>query len=156
MLELDGGEFIARVRPVTRFPVTLQAGDIVIGIVRSIRTSMAIVEVEAHAEFPGRAIASDTNGTLHVSKASETYVDRLEDAFHLGDVVRAQVVDTDPSVQLTTRGPEFGILRSRCPRCREVMAPKGDGLVCPECDWKERGKIARDYGRGNLLAAAER
>jgi len=152
VLELDGAEFVARVRPVTRFPVTLQAGDVVLGIVRGIRTSMAIIEVEAHAEFPGRAIASDTNGTLHVSKTSESYVDRLEDAFHLGDVIRAEVVSTDPSVQLSTRAPQYGILRSHCPRCREVMAPKGDGLVCPECDWKERGKVARDYGRGQILA----
>lgn len=153
VLELDPKDFVARVRPVTKaVPLKLQPGDTVFGTVRASRASMAIVEVLHHVDYPDRGIASDTNGTLHVSKMSESYVDRVEDAIHLGDVIRAQVVSVDPSLQLTMRGQHLGIVRSLCPRCRSVMAAKGDGLVCPECDWKERGKIASDYGRGTLRA----
>lgn len=153
VLDLDPKEFVARVKPVTKsFPLTLQPGDVVLGTVRATRASMAIVAVTDHVDFPGRDIASDTNGTLHVSKMSEQYVDKVEEALHLGDVVRAQVVSTQPSLQLSTRGEGYGIVRSFCPRCRSVMAAKGGGLVCPECDWKETGKVAVDYGRGTLRA----
>lgn len=153
VLDLDPKEFIARVRPVTKsFPLALQPGDVVLGNVRATRASMAIVEVTHHVDYPDRDIASDTNGTLHVSKMSESYVDKVEEALHLGDVIRAKVVSVQPSLQLTTRGEGFGIVRSLCPRCRSVMAAKAGGLVCPECDWKEGGKVAADYGRGTLKA----
>lgn len=158
VLDLDPKEFIARVRPVTKsIPIKLQVGDVVLGNIRASRASMAIVEVTHHVDFPARDIASDTNGTLHVSKMSESYVDRVEEAVHLGDVVRAHVIQVQPSLQLSTKGEGFGIVRSLCPRCRAVMAAKGGpngpaGLVCPECDWKEVGKVASDYGRGTLRA----
>ena len=157
VLDLDPKEFVARVRPVTKsIPLTLQPGDVVLGTIRATRASMAIVEVTNHVDFPARDIASDRNGTLHVSKMSESYVDRVEEALHLGDVVRAQVVSVQPSLQLSTRGENFGIVRSYCPRCRSVMAAKGGGLVCPECEWKASGKVAADYGRGTLRPETNR
>jgi len=154
-LELDTSDFIAKVHAVTKEPLILKAGDIVIGTVQAVRPTMAIVEVRAVSAQPNRQIGSDTNGTLHISKVSEHYVDNLEDALKLGAVLRAVVLETKPAVQLSTKGPEFGILKLYCARCRNVMEKRGSGLVCPECDWKETVKLAADYGSGHLVAPQE-
>ena len=147
---LDTSEFMAIVKPRTKTPVTLREGDEIIGVIHDTRTSMAIVDVHARADQPLRAIAGDTNGTVHISKVSEDYVSSMDDAFKRGDLVRAKVVSTDPSLQLSTREPHLGIVKSRCPRCGTDMEAKGEGLVCPECEWKDVGKISNLYGTGKV------
>jgi exosome complex component CSL4 len=150
-LTLDTDKFEARVEPFVSQPATVKPGAIVIGVVNATRSSMAIVEVKALAYHPNRAIAGDTNGTLHVSKASDQYVESMESAFRMRDIIRAKVLETTPAIQLTTKAPGLGVLKSYCPRCGTPMAKKGRALACPECEWKETGKLADDYGVGNIL-----
>lgn len=150
-LVLDTTSFEARVVPFPPQPAKLQPGDVVIGVVQATRTSMAIIEVVSKADQPDRAVAGDTNGTLHVSKASEQYVESMERAFRVRDIVRARVLEVDPAVQLTTKGAHYGTLKSYCPRCGTAMGRKGHGLLCPECEWKDSGKLADDYGEGHVL-----
>lgn len=150
-LVLDTNEFQARVTPLTKEPATLKPGDVVIGTVQGVRSSMAIVEVRAIASQPDRQVAGDTNGTLHIGKVADYYVESMENAFRLGDIIRAEVTSASPSVQLTTKSGKFGVLKSFCPRCRTAMNAAGRALVCPECEWKETGKLAADYGVGNLI-----
>lgn len=150
-LVLDTDNFEARVESFVRGPATVRPGDVVIGVVNGTRSSMAIVEVRAIATMPERGIGGDTNGTLHVSKASEKYVENMEDAFRVRDILRARVLETNPAIQLTTKGPDLGVLKSYCPRCGTVMLRKGKGVACPECDWKDTKKMAEDYGEGNVI-----
>lgn len=150
-LTLDTDEFVARVDSLVDAPAIVKPGDKVIGVVGMTRSSMAIVEVVALAAQPNRQLGGDRNGTLHVSKASEAYVENMEDAFRVRDIVRAEVLGTDPAIQLTTKGPHLGVLKSYCPRCGNAMTRKGKGVVCPECDWKDMKKLADDFGEGNVL-----
>lgn len=150
-LTLDTTDFVARVESFVKPPAVVEPGDIVIGVVHMTRSSMAIVEVKALADQPERGIGGDTNGTLHVSKASDQYVENMDDAFRVRDIVRAKVLGTKPAIQLTTKMPGLGVLKSYCPRCGTPMQKKGRGLLCPECDWKATGKLADDYGQGNIL-----
>lgn len=147
---LDTTDFTASVKPVTKTPVTLREGDEVVGVVEDTRSSMAIVSVHARADQPLRQIAGDTNGTLHISKVSEDYVSSMDDAFKRGDIIRAKVVSTDPSLQISTKEPHLGIVKSRCPRCSTDMEAKGPGLVCPECEWKDMGKVSNLFGTGKV------
>src|SRR5581483_4898626 len=151
MLTLDTTDFVARVEPFPSQRAVVKPGDIVLGVVQATRPSMAIVEVKAIASRPNRGIGGDTNGTLHVSKSSDQYVDSMESAFRVRDIVRAKVLESDPAIQLTTKGPDLGVLKSYCPRCGSPMARKGRGVVCPECDWKDTKKLAADYREGYIL-----
>lgn len=150
-LTLDTNDFEARVEPLVKQPAVVKIGDIVIGTVQMTRTSMAIVEVQRLADQPNRALGGDTNGTLHVSKASEAYVESMEAIFRPRDIIRAKVLENSPAIQLTTKGPHLGVLKSYCGRCGTAMNAKGKGLVCPECEWKEHSKLADDYGVGNIV-----
>jgi len=147
---LDSKEFVARVDALTNVPVVLRAGDEVLGVVNAVRSSMAIVEVHARCDAPEREIAGDTNGTLHISRVSDEYVPDMESTFKLGDILRAEVVGVDPSLQLATKAPQHGVLRSLCPRCRAKMDAREGALVCPECEWKDTGKISTLYGTGKV------
>lgn len=147
---LDTQAFTCYVKPRTKTPVTLREGDEVVGYIHDTRSSMAIVEVVARVDHPWREIAGDTNGTLHISKVSDDYVSSMDDAFKRGDRVRAKVVGTDPSLQLTTKEPHLGIVKSRCPRCATDMVYREPGLVCPECEWKDLGKVSNLYGTGKV------
>lgn len=149
--ELDPASFQAIVHPRTNVPATLTEGDLVIGRVVSLKKSFVSVEVKAKADEPDRELPGTGRGTLHISKISPDYLDQIEDAFRIGDLIRARVIDVDPSIQLLTKDDELGVLVARCPKCRTVMEPRGKGLVCPECEWKSRAKMAADYGSGRLL-----
>ena len=150
-LTLDTTDFVARVQGFSKAPATVEIGSIVLGKINMTRGSMCIVEVVKVTDQPNRAIAGDTNGTLHVSKASEAYVENMEDAFRVRDIIRAKVLENDPAIQLTTKGPHLGVLKSYCPRCGTAMNRKGKGVVCPECDWKDSKKLADDYGEGTII-----
>jgi exosome complex component CSL4 len=148
---LDPSAFTAEVRPKTTTPLEIEEGDVVIGRVSSLRKSFVSIDVEAEASQPDRDPITEASGTLHISKISPDYIDQIEDAFRIGDIVRARVIEVEPSIQLLTKDDELGVLLARCPKCRTVMEAKGEGLVCPDCDWKSRAKLAADYGTGNLL-----
>jgi exosome complex component CSL4 len=166
-LTLDTTDFTARVETKLGEPAIVRPGDIVLGIVNATRGSMAIVSVQAIATDPDRGIGGDTNGTLHVSKTSEKFLESMEDAFRVRDIIRARVLETDPAIQLTTKGPRLGVLKSWCPRCGGNMLRPGKGVAagrqdqdarrnahvvaCPECDWKDMKKLAEDFGEGNVL-----
>ncbi len=145
---LDPKEFSATVRPVTKTPPTLEVGDVIVGRVVFLKKSFASVEIVANVEDADRKPLTSERGTLHISKIADYYLDQIEDAFRLGDVIRAKVIETEPAIQLLTKYPEYGALLARCPECRAVMEGKGQGLVCPECEWKSRAKLAADYGSG--------
>lgn len=149
--ELDPESFSATVEPRTTVPATLEISDLVIGRVISLKKSFVSVEIKAKAAEPARELPEADRGTLHISKISKDYVDQIEDAFRVGDIIRARVIDVDPSVQLLTKDDGHGVLLARCPKCRTVMETKGEGLVCPDCEWKSRAKLAADYGQGTLL-----
>jgi exosome complex component CSL4 len=143
VLQLDEHNRIARVRSFNP-PAELHTGDIVYGVVDDIRGMMATATLNA---IHGRArqISGETEGTIHISNVSEDYTEDIRDMYHLGDVIRAKVIQVKPSVQLTTAEPDLGVVKALCGQCRGVLELRGRDLYCPRCERAERRKIARDY-----------
>src|SRR5881397_1013621 len=145
LLDLDSQNFVARVRSFNPL-AELKVGDIVYGAITDIRSSMAEATVAA-VHGSKREITGETEGAIHVSKISNEYVDDIHNAFHLGDIVRAKVIQAKPSLQLTTAEPNLGVVKAMCSRCRGPLELKGRDLWCPRDETSERRKIAADYGR---------
>jgi exosome complex component CSL4 len=152
VLQLDEGERVARVRAFNP-PALLHVGDIVYATVDDIRGMMATATVLA---IHGRArqISGDAEGTIHISNISEEYTEDIRDAFHTGDIVRAKVIQTHPSVQLTTAEPDLGVVKALCGICRGPLERRGRDLYCPRDERSERRKLARDYDELRLDVAA--
>jgi exosome complex component CSL4 len=108
------------------------------------KPAMAICSVIAQ-EGKDRAVSSETLASVHVSKLSSSYVEDAGDVMKAGDIIRASVIQADPSVQLSTAGPHFGVVRALCSRCRNPLEKKNNRLYCEKCDRTENRKIADDY-----------
>ena len=143
-LELDKENMTATVHPHNP-PVVLQVNDIVVGRVYDLRSSMAVVNI-LKREGTTRAITGEKLATVHISKISDDYVEDIRDAYRLGDTVRALVVQTEPSVQLTTAREDLGVISARCVICQLPLARQDDKLHCTSCDRKQLSKLAQEYG----------
>lgn len=146
---VDSKAHAATVKPLTSTPVQLKKGDIVLSEVRSVRSSMVIADV-IHVTGKNRAISGDTNGTLHISEISTSYVKDPESVFTLGDIFRAKTIQVNPSIQLTTKGANLGVIKGFCSKCRNPLEKKDKILECPVCGNREKRKMATDYGSFDL------
>ena len=145
ILELDDDEMIARVISPNP-PNVLKEGDIVFATVADIRSTMATADVVA-SETTIREIGNETYATIHVSKISPGYTDDVAKELRKGDLIRAQVMSTKPSLQLTTKDDHLGVIRSLCGTCKSELVRKGKTqLYCKECERSFPRKLADDYG----------
>lgn len=120
------------VMPKTSVPVVLKRGDIAIGAVYEIRKSMAVLTLW-NKEGNDRPISSESMATLYISKISEEYLENMRDAFYIGDVIRARLIQSDPSVQLECNGKDLGVIFSKCPDCNIPMDGGRNKVSCPQC-----------------------
>ncbi|HEV8595655.1 MAG TPA: exosome complex RNA-binding protein Csl4 [Thermoplasmata archaeon] len=149
-LRLDTENKVARVVPLNP-PALMSEGDIIYGTINDIRPSMVEARVLAiHGR--DRQVAGEIDASLHISKISNSYVEDPRDAVRPGDFIRARVIQTDPSLQITTAEKYLGVVLALCSNCRGPMERRGDGVHCPRCDRTDRRKMAADYGDPELKA----
>ena len=139
----------AKVLPLTSVPVILKKGDIVIAHITNARSTMVVADV-IHVIGKNRSVSGDTNGTIHVKEISQGYVKDATTEFHVGDYVRAKVIQTKPSVQLATKDRNLGVIKGLCTKCRNSLVRNNNILECINCGNKEKRRIANDYGNFNL------
>ena len=142
-LDLDPREKTAKV-VLDNPPVVLMEGDTVLAEVTDTKPAMAICSVMAQ-EGRERSVSSETLSSVHVSKIASSYVEDAGDLLRAGDLIRAQVIQAEPSVQLSTSGPHFGVIRALCTVCRSPLERRGRDLWCKRCERKETRKLADDY-----------
>ncbi len=129
--------------------VRVDVGNVVYGKVRDRRKSIVTVEIEI-VEGESRGIEDYCEGTLHISKVSNDYIDDLENAFLKGDIIRAKVTQIEPSIQLTTQGKNYGVVRGYCFQCRKSMERQRNTLYCSYCERRESRKLSDLYGNIKL------
>ena len=143
-LALDAKSHTAIVQPIN--PVAEpKKKDHVLALISDVRSSMAICEILS-IEGMERAVTGERDATLHVSTISSQYVEAVGQAVRVGDVIRAEVVQSTPSVQLSTVNGHMGVVAAHCGQCRSVLVLKDRSLYCGECERFEKRKIADDYG----------
>ncbi len=147
--EIDAKSQNAIVKPLTSTPVVLKIGDTVIGNIDDIRSSMVFVDILKVAG-QDRQISGETKGSIHVSKVSRSYVDDIRRAYWIGDVIKAKVIQADPSIQLSTEGAELGVIKSFCKNCQMPLILKDKDLYCEECERVWQKKAAPDYREGKV------
>lgn len=131
--------------------VEIKKGDVVYGNVLMRKKSMAVVVIEK-VERASRGIERDVEGTIHISEVSDDYTDELEDEFLVDDIVRAKIIQVEPTIRLSTVGEKYGVVKGYCPECRKDMEykRKRDKLYCPRCEKHSNRKISKAYGKIKL------
>ena len=142
---------VVNMKPVSRMPMLQRRGLVVVGKIMKASDKVAFldllpVEKDGHTYLPSRA-----SHVLRVNNITRGFVKSLKDCFKVGDIVRAKIIETSPDdVQLSTDAPDLGVIKAFCTRCRSALDKDGDGVKCPECGWKDRRHMAKDYRAGNL------
>ncbi|NJE30839.1 RNA-binding protein [Thermococcus sp. 18S1] len=144
---IDQDRMEISVEPVTDTPPLPQVGDVVIANVIEVKPQAAIVQlIKIEGRDDDREIATSKLAGIHISKVRDGYVEGMSTEFKVGDIVRARVVATEKSpIQLSTKGPDLGVVYALCSRCRTPLVRRGDKLICPRCGSVETRKLSTLY-----------
>jgi exosome complex component CSL4 len=117
-------------------------GDVVYAVVTGVRDAVVYLDI-FYNETRKVSYAVPFRGILHISEASNERLRSTYEVFGYGDIVRANVISRKPPYMLSTKGPEFGLVLVRCPRCMTPLRRRGLWLYCPVCrKTHKRKKIA--------------
>ncbi len=119
-------------------------GDIVVGRVVDIYSSMASLKIEFLKNKKDIPTAPREKAFLRVSDMAHGFVKNIRDVLKVGDIVVAKIKEANKGdVYLTTSEADLGVVVAFCSKCRNKMLVKDDILVCPVCGNKERRKMAK-------------
>ena len=144
---IDQDRMEISVEPVTDTPPLPKVGDVVIARVIEVKPQAAIVQiVKIEGRGNDREIATSKLAGIHISQARNGYVEGMTKEFRIGDIVRARVIATEKSpIQLSTKGPDLGVIYALCTRCRTPLVRRGEKLICPRCGHVETRKLSSLY-----------
>jgi len=144
-LNINMSEMMAEVVSQVEPPVHLKRGDIVLGRVVRIVKGYVFVEIN-HKKGTDREIVGETYARLHISNFSPSYIKDANQAFSENDIVRAEVIRTKPSLEISTSNDKLGIIKSVCHSCGDTLQGEQGKLVCKICNIVLRRKTSDDYG----------
>jgi exosome complex component CSL4 len=124
-------------------PLLLKKGDIVYGQIRDLRGQRALVDIQTKKDCD-RSFALPYKAAIHISQVNKGYLDRLTEAFRIGDIIEAEVVKVmGDNVDLSTVNDNCGVIKAMCTRCRHYMKPSKNTneLFCENCNRKEKRKL---------------
>jgi len=150
--ETDQKKRCASIKPFTVLPTKIKEGDEVIVKAREVSPERAFLKIICKVEEPERSIPHETDAVLRISQISNQYTTDVTKEYHPNDIIRAKVISDPPSLHLSTKGKEFGVIKAYCTRCRRPLKKRNNTLYCDECKRPEMRKMASDYGEGRLTS----
>lgn len=128
-------------------PAVLNVGDSVYGEITDVRGQRAMINVQK-MKGTNRRLALPYMAAIHISQVKNGYLEKLTDAFRIGDVIEAKVSKIlGDNLDLNTEDKEDGVIKAICTRCRAYMVTidRKDELYCEVCDRKEKRKVSVNY-----------
>ncbi|MGC8663795.1 MAG: exosome complex RNA-binding protein Csl4 [Thermoplasmata archaeon] len=145
ILNLDEKHMTVSIKPAVSLPM-LKVGEIVYGVVQELYNDFALVTVVAIEGVDREIVGGRQDAIIHVSKISDRYVEEVGKMFRIGDIIKAKVIKSKPSLQLTTAESSLGVIKGLCMKCRAPMVKVENYLYCERCGRKETRKISSEYG----------
>ncbi len=86
-------------------------------------------------------------GVLHVSQASDKFIDSILKVVKPGDIIKAVVLSDEPPYIISIKQPQYGVVLAFCSVCGAPLAriPGQDHLVCTRCRNREHRKTSTNY-----------
>lgn len=131
------------IKHVRNKPVLPKQGDVVEGTVSSVSDDIVFIDIYGVNETYYRVPIF--SGIIHVSQASSQYIGSMYDAYRLGEVVKARVLNNSNPYQLTTKDPNLGVIIAFCSKCGSTLYRDNERLVCSNCGNIESRKISIQY-----------
>lgn len=128
-------------------PTLLEVGDIVYGQIKDVRGQRALIDVHSK-KGTNRQLALPYMAAIHISQATPNYIDKLVDAFRIGDMIEARVIKIiGDNLDLNTEDEDCGVVKAMCTRCRSYLriSDNKNELYCDVCKRNEKRKISKNY-----------
>jgi len=123
----------------------VKIGDIVIGPILFLRqysvgTNFYTINQKIHFN-------SSYFGNIHVSQISDRFIEKIQDAFQITDIIRARVISLNYNeFNLSTSRKDLGVIYADCVICGTPLDKIGyNKLRCERCGNTETRKMADDY-----------
>ncbi len=144
---IDSKNKTISIKPKSGTPNMLEIGDKIYGQITDIKPQRINVNIDRSVNTE-RALSLPYMGSIHISKVKNGYLEKISDAFRIGDIIKAKVIKiTGDYVDLSTVDYDCGVVKAMCTRCRDYMntTNKKDELKCENCYKKDKRKISNEY-----------
>lgn len=124
--------------------IDVAAGSFVYGLVAEIRDTKAIVDCIIAEDYPDARFSMPSFGSsLPVQNIrTNSYVKTVRDELRVGDIVKAKVIATSPTILISVAEQGLGVIVAFCSTCRNSMSLKNDFATCNNCEKTEKRKSA--------------
>jgi exosome complex component CSL4 len=146
-VSIDNKSKMISIIPKSGKPALLKIGDTVYGQVSDVRGQRAVIDIQGMKNCD-RQLALSYMGAIHISQVKNGYLEKLHDAFRIGDIIEARITKImGDNLDLNTTDKEGGVIKAMCTTCRAFMklTNKKYELYCEVCNRKEKRKISFNY-----------
>ena len=133
---------IANIRNPKQIPVP-NVGDIVIGTVAAVMSSMIAVSIKFINGSPvtsGVECVCSTRNLRKKTVALSNDIVKLKIISRLNGTIHASISESD-----------LGVMFTKCRKCGMKVIQLRDAVKCTECGWIDDRKLSTDFGNNNAL-----
>ena len=120
-----------------------QPGDIVIGTVAAVLSTMIAVAIDYINGKPTISKVECVCSTRNIRKKAVALVNdviTLRITSHLNGTIHATIDD-----------PQLGVLFTKCRKCGLKVVPMRDAIKCTECSWIDERKLSNKFGNSDFV-----
>ena len=120
-----------------------RVGDIVIGSVAAVMSSMIAVTIEFINGNPTTSKVECVCSTRNIRKKNVVLVN---------DIVTLKIVNhLNGTIHATISEPELGVLFTKCRKCGKKVVQMRDAIKCTECSWIDERKLSTNFGNSDFV-----
>ncbi len=124
-----------------------QVGDIVIGTVAAVMSSMIAVSIDYINGKPTTSKVECVCATRNLRKKNVAL---------LNDIVTLKILNhLNGTIHATIDEPHLGVLFTKCRKCGGKVVQMRDAIKCTECSWIDERKLSTDFGKNEFVHLRE-
>ena len=124
-----------------------KVGDIIIGKVAAVMSSMIAVSIDYINEKPTTSKVECVCGTRNL---------RIRNVALVNDIVALKIINhLNGTIHAAINEPELGILFTKCRKCGGKVVSMKDAIKCTECSWIDERKLSRNFGKNDFIKLRE-
>ena len=124
-----------------------KVGDIIIGTVVAVMSSMIAVSIEY---INGKKIVSNAECVCSTRNI------RRKNIALVNDIIKLKIVShLNGTIHAAMDDPTLGVLFTKCRKCGGEVVQMRDAIKCIECSWIDERKLSNDFGNGDFLRLNE-
>ncbi|MCV0373188.1 MAG: RNA-binding protein [Nitrosopumilales archaeon CG15_BIG_FIL_POST_REV_8_21_14_020_37_12] len=124
-----------------------KAGDIIIGTVAAVMSSMIAVTIDYINGKPTTSKVECVCSTRNIRRKNIALVN---------DIVTLKIIShLNGTIHAAIDEPHLGVLFTKCRKCGNKVVPMRDAIKCIECAWIDERKLSTNFGNSEFVKLRE-